>query len=298
MKIVPLFFLLLLFYVSGCAHFYAHRSNLNEQIDIWLAANEFARIEETLGILSSGHPDYKKISSRNNEIAAKKAAFINDTIARAEELLAAEKWQQALNVYHEAQSRLPNDVTIAGRINKLIEERDNRARELRLAAELMDFGEYSLDKGNYTLAEECIDLSYQLASSSAKKTILDSIRKKKKLREDSHRKNELIEAYRKAYDRGDFSMARYHLEALIALDSNNETALELKTQLDSDIKLRVEEGIIQAKTLYSQGQINQALVIWEELFKIDPENGELASFIARAKKVSTKIKTLEKSMPN
>ncbi len=330
---------LILLQASACSHFYASQDNLNQQIDEWLKAKQFAKIEDTLKYLSPGHPDYKTIKQRKKEIAEKKQDFINDTIARADTLLKEDKWQQALNIYQEAQKLLPDDTTLATRKSELIKERDTQVTELRknmllrraralvqyqsiyeklekliphdygarydinrykkekqeIASELMECGEYSLDTNNYTLAAECIDLSNKLDASTEKKISLDSIRKKKKYIDDKRRSNELIDAYQKAYNSGDIPKARQHLEALIALDSHHKKARELKTQLDRDINRQIEKGITIGKTLYSQGQINEAVDIWEELLKVDPKNEELLSLVARGKKVSTKIKTLEKS---
>lgn len=343
MKLTRLFFIfLLLLQTTACSHFYAHRDNLNEQIDAWLAENEFTKIENTLKYLSSSHPDYRKIKSRKDEIKKKKANFIKDTITRADNLIAKEKWQQALDVYSQAQARLADNPTLIKHKAQLIHERDTQVQELRknmmlrraraliqysaiyekleklipddysarydiekyktekkeIVSELVECGEFALEKNDYNLAEECIDLSNQLIASDQKQKTLKTIRKKKKHLDNKRRSAELIESYNKAYNSGDFPRARHYLETLIKLDSNHEKARHLKSQLDRDINLRVEKGITRGKTLYSQGEINKALEIWQSLLKIDPKNEELATLIARGKKVSTKIKTLEKSTGN
>lgn len=337
-----LFFLLVLLQVSACSHFYAHSDNLNAQIDEWLAENEYAKIDNTLKYLSSAHPDYKKIKSRKIEIAKKKADYIDKVIAEANKKVAAEQWQQALDVYAEAQKKLPDEKTLNEHKARLLDERDTQVQELRknmllrraralvqyqaiyqkleklipddysarydinrynsekqeIAAELLECGDYALEEKDYSLAEECVDLSNQLTASKEKQKSLAAIRKKKKYLDDKRRSSELIEAYQAAYDSGDFPKARYHLETLIAMDSSQSKARELKAQLDRDINMRVEKGITRGKTLYSKGKINEALKIWEDLLKIDPKNEELATLISRGKKVSTKIKKLEKSATN
>jgi hypothetical protein len=343
MKLLSLIFcLFVLIPLAGCSHFYANRDNLNEQIDEWLAENEFAKINNTLKYLSSAHPDYKKIKNRKQEIEKKRADFIRDSIARADRKVAEEKWQQALDICSEAQRQLPDENALNQHKARLLAERDTQVQELRknmllrraralvqyqaiyekleklipddynarydinkyksekqeLAAELMDCGEFSLEARDYSLAEECIDLSNQLLASEAKQKSLASIRKTKKNLDNRRRSSELIEAYHAAYDGGDFPRARYHLETLIALDGSHSKARELKAQLDRDINLRVEKGITEGKTLYSQGKINEALAVWEGLLKIDPKNEELASLISRGKKVSSKIRKLEKSAIN
>lgn len=343
MKLVRLFSIMIfILQLAACSHFYAHRDNLNEQIDEWLLDNEFAKIENTLKYLSSAHPDYKKIKARKKEIEKKRKSFINNTIALADKKVSEEKWQQALDIYNEAQKKLPDDKRLSEQKARLVRERDTQVQELRknmllrraralvqyqaiyekleklipddysarydinqyksekrdLASDLLECGEYSLEDKDYSLAEECIDLSNQLLPTDEKKTSLAAIRKKKTYLDNKRRSSELIEAYKKAYESGDFPRARYHLETLIALDSRHSKAKELKAQLDRDINLRVEKGITRGKTLYSQGKVDEALDIWEELLKIDPKNEELASLISRGKKVSTKIRKLEESATN
>lgn len=334
--------LILLLQLTACSGFFANRGNLNAQVDLWLAENEFGRVEDTLRNLSPDHPEYNTIKRRKKNIGVKKAAFITATLARADRLLTEKKWKQAIDVYQEAQDKIPGNAIITSHKNELIKQHAEKVRELNrdlamhnaraligcltmyeelevlepddpnlqsglnrirrekeeLATELLKYGEESLQKKNYDLADECIDLSNQLVASSAKNAILISIREKKKSLVIPRRRVELIKAYREAYDQGDFSQAGSHLETLIALDGNNTHAKALKSQLERDIDLRVERGVAEGKTLYSQGKINEALVIWEELLKIDPQNEELAAYVVRGKKVSTKIKTLEESTNN
>jgi tetratricopeptide (TPR) repeat protein len=334
--------LLLASQLYGCSQFYAHRDNLNEQIDSWLVENEYGKIESTLKYLSTSHPDYQKIKDRKPALTAARKAYIENVTSKADKLVADQQWQQAIDLYTEAQAKVPDDPTLIKRKTSLIDERDSQVKELRkdmmlrrgralvqyqsiyqkleklipddygarydinryhkekqdVAAELMEYGEYSLDSRNYVLAEECIDLSNSLAPSAEKKKMLANIVRTRKNIDDKRRSNELLEAYEKAYDSGDFAKAGSHLETLLKLDSNNKQARELKTKLDRDIKRRVESGIERGKTLYSLGKINEALSIWEGLLKIDPKNEELASLITRGKKVSTKIKTLEKTSNN
>ena len=326
----------------GCSQFYAHRDNLNEQIDSWLAENEFGKIEATMKYLSASHPDYQKIKNRKPALATARKAYIENTISKADKLVADPHWHQAIAPHSQAQTQVPDDPTLNNKKTELSDERDAQVKELRkdmmlrrgralvqyqaiyqkleklipddygarydinryhkerqdVAAELMEYGEYSLESRNYALAEECIDLSNSLVPTAEKKKMLAGIVRTRKNIDDKRRSNELLDAYQKAYDSGDFAKAGGHLETLIKLDGNNKQARELKAKLDRDIKRRVESGIDRGKTLYSQGKINEALSIWEGLLKIDPKNEELASLIARGKKVSTKIKTLEKTSNN
>ena len=149
--------------------------------------------------------------------------FIDKVIAEANKKVAAEQWQQALDVYTEAQKKLPDEKTLNEHKARLLDERDTQVQELRknmllrraralvqyqaiyqkleklipddysarydinrynsekqeIAAELLECGDYALEEKDYSLAEECVDLSNQLTASQEKQKSLAAIRKKK-----------------------------------------------------------------------------------------------------------------------
>ena len=343
MRLLKSFFTgFLLIQATACSQYYATRDDLNGRIDQWLEQNEFATIEKTIRRVSADHVDYKKISSRSKDIETRKLLFVSQAIQKSNQLVAEEKWQEALDVYNQALEKTGRNQQLQEQREKLIDERDTQVRELRknmllrraraliqyqpiytkleklipddysarydinkynqekqeIAQELMVCSEYAQANRNYTLTEECIDLSNQLLYTQEKQLALEKVRKKKNLLETRRRSTELEEAFNKAYSSGDFPKARYHLEQLLDLDGSNQKALELKSQLDRDINVRIEKGITEGKRLYSEGNINDALIIWRDLLKIDPKNEELASLISRGEKVSKKIKKLEKSSVN
>ena len=81
-------------------------------------------------------------------------------------------------IYEKLEKLIPDDYSARYDITKYKKEK------LDISSELMDCGEYALDIKNYSLAEECIDLSNQLAPPDDKKKSLASIRKKKKYIDD------------------------------------------------------------------------------------------------------------------
>ena len=334
------FICLILLQVSGCAHYYAQTNDLNSRIDEWLQDNEYAKIDAVLTALSTDHPDYKAITSKQKNIAVKKSVFIANTINDANKLLAEDKWQQAIDTYDNALVKVGDEDQLIADRNKLIKERNTQVHELRknmllrrskaliqyapiyskleklipqdydarsdinnyktetqeISSHLMNCADQALADNDYSLAEECITLSNQLVQTDEKQALLEKTRNKRKYLDDKRRSRELIESFNESYNSGDFPKARYHLDTLLALDSENKKALELKAQLDRNINSRIEKGIIKGKNLYSQGKINQALEVWQELLEIDPKNEELTSLVARGKKVSKKIRKLEKAV--
>jgi len=58
------------------------------------------------------------------------------------------------------------------------------------------------------------------------------------------------------------------------------------------IRENVNQGIELGRKLYSQGQVEQALAVWNKLRDLDPDNENLLSHIDRAERVLEKVKKL------
>ena len=163
---------------------------------------------------------------------------------------------------------------------------------------LLKYGNHALNNKNYTLAEECYDLSEKLVPSNKTEKLKNKIQNIIKHDSDKQMAHDLINAYHTAYESGNFPKARMHLDQLLTVTPNHKQSKLLIEQLDRDINTRIEKGITLGKTQYSEGKINLALKTWQDLSKLDPKNEELSTLINRAQKVSTKIETLEKLSPD
>ena len=204
-----LFLILVVTSMSGCASYYASRSNYNTVIDEWLRDNEFYKIEESLKKLSPGHPDYKAISARKNEIKIKQQAYIDKSLLTAKNFIAQEKWQKALDTYTDTLKKVENNNQLIDAQQTLLKERDTQVTELirnmllrraralvqykpiytklgklipndykaqhdikkfeseqnDTSADLLEYGKHAFKIKNYSLAEECLELSHSLVPS-------------------------------------------------------------------------------------------------------------------------------------
>ena len=68
---------------------------------------------------------------------------------------------------------------------------------------------------------------------------------------------------------------------------------ELNSRIDSNVKQGIEVG----RKLYSQGEIERALAVWNKLREIDPNNDYLISHIERAERVMKKLGELRQQDP-
>ena len=334
--------LIVSFLSTGCSHYYASQSDLNQRIDSWLKNREFSKIEKALEHLSAEHSDYNRIKARASKIETEKQNYIKFTLAAASKFQQQDKWQKAIDTLNEALDKIPEDKKLLEKRDSLIDERNHQVAQLRksmllkkaraliqyktiynkleklipkdfsaqydinkynrekdeISEQLMSCGRHALTERQYAQAEECFRLSNNLTPSKGKLALLNKTQKKRKLIDQENKSKILIGTYQKAIEAGDFPKARDQLKALLTLNPGYKQAQQLKERLDKKISARMTKGIEEGKKYYSEGDINRAVIIWEELLKIEPENEELISLINRGKKVSKKIEKLEKSSAN
>ena len=67
-----------------------------------------------------------------------------------------------------------------------------------------------------------------------------------------------------------------------------------KKELNARIKSNVTQGIELGRKLYSQGEIKQALAVWNKVRELDEDNQYLISYIKRAERVLKKLDKLQR----
>ncbi|MDH5765005.1 MAG: hypothetical protein OEZ38_03225 [Gammaproteobacteria bacterium] len=195
-------------------------------------------------------------------------------------------------VYNELELLAPYDRNAQ---NDILRHK-NEKRDV--ANHLISCSEFALDKKDYPLAEECLQLASQLINTDTVRELLIKTKNKRKSIENQKRAEDLLSTYKKAYSAGDLSKARFHINTLITLQPDHSEAIKHKSSLDQEIKTKVDKGIAEGRELYSQNKIKKALKIWNKLIIMDPDNEELQKLISRAKKVSKKIETLSPTQKN
>lgn len=192
-------------------------------------------------------------------------------------------------IYQELETLLPKDHGATDDIRRYKAERNEIARHL------LDCGEQSMAEKNYVQAEECLELSNQLVEAAEKQTMLDKARSIRKQQDDKRRSEQMLLAYQQAYTAGNLADAHAQLNTLLALVPDHAQALALREQLGSEIKMKMEKSLDEARNLYSQGKIAEVLAICSSLMLVDPKNEELLAMISRAEKVSKNIEKLSKT---
>ena len=192
-------------------------------------------------------------------------------------------------IYFELETLLPKD-------HRAVEDiRQYKAERRKLADNLFDCGQQSMVEKNYPQAEECLELSNKLASSSEKTVLLDKAKLIRKQQEDKRRSEQLMVAYQQAYSSGNLAEALVQLETLLAATPENAQAIQLSDHLNSEIKIKMTRDLEEARSLYTQGKITEALQVCNNLKLVDPKNLELLALISRAEKINKNIEKLQKT---
>jgi tetratricopeptide (TPR) repeat protein len=172
--------------------------------------------------------------------------------------------------------------------------------------QLLVCGSAAAQVDDLELAEQCYQLANKLQPSPAIKNTLVDIQEKldRKLVPSPQPKQQtpaisqlgrnLLEKSKKAVQAGNLKLA---LSLYNKIPSADKSLGEIKTYNDEmtrRIRENVNQGIELGRKLYSQGQVEQALAIWNKLRDLDPDNENLLSHIDRAEHVLEKIKQLRK----
>lgn len=166
---------------------------------------------------------------------------------------------------------------------------------IEVASQLNFCGDQARKNKQYLLASDCYSLSNKLAPTKQKLLWVTSINKKLIKQSNKKSNDELLAAYEAAYKKQQYQKARQHLSTLLTSNPSNKKNKMLLNALDKEISEMALKKITSGKTFYNEKKIDKALKMWQQALLLEPDNVEIIQLINRAKKVSKKIQSLEKS---
>lgn len=210
----------------------------------------------------------------------------------------------------------PSNTVSATRLEKL------RAEAQSLAAELSKIGIAALTTKDLELAERSLNLAdrlYPIAENILALERLDRAqhemiqeKRKQRLRQDQEQmrreverrkqslhaveerqqsqSRRLIEEINAALGKGDLLRAQAVLEQLRNADKNHPQIPVLEQTLAGSIAVRVDELLEKGNTLYSNGDIEQAKMVWEEALRFNPDSTRVRARVARAQQVLNNLR--------
>jgi len=177
-----------------------------------------------------------------------------------------------------------------------ISEFDDLRQEtsLRLAKR----SEQEYQKGQYNKAFSSIKLALKLKPDedivSRLKTIKQRIQKKIRRKKTSYVKDAkaLLAKLSQGYSYDILKETKEKIVWLNKIKNNEKVYIELIAKLKKHLNAGEKQHFEAARKLYSEGKTQEALSIWLELEKLNPENTKLKSHIKRARKVLNKLERL------
>lgn len=237
-------------------------------------------------------PDSQPLSSSRQQLAERRQ--LREELVRMD--LAIHRGEQLLRdaeLYQRLQQLSP------GLLTRL--ELESYHRNCRKSAkELQDYAQRALERQDYALARRGLQIAQRLYGDDNQHDDIERnlARANRELRRAERQPTRasvdhgIAKELQRVLGSGDLQSARQHLNRLRQQSPRHPQLLSLQSQFQTQLNARVETAIKQGNSLYSQGNINQALVVWREAKTLDPDNIELLTNIARAEKVLQNLRSL------
>jgi len=237
-------------------------------------------------------PDSKKVRQAYQEFIKQRATYLKSLyyqlyINKAEWLV------KNKDINNKLERVLPKNRDTRNAIDQHKQEIEHVHKQLVVC------GIEAMDIEDLNLAEQCFLLANELKPSADIKGTLADIQKqlsrleKQKVVTLSNRGRYLLDKSQQTMQEGKLKQALDLYEQIPAKDRRHGLVKSYKQELDKRINQNVTQGIEVGRKLYSQGEIEQALAIWNDLTKLAPDNEYLNSHIDRAKRVLEKLNRLK-----
>jgi hypothetical protein len=263
------------------------------EIDAHIAAQDWQAAENSLNYSMAKLPDSKKLQAEYNKFIKQRGQYLKGLyyqlyINKAEWLVKNKDVQQ------ELARTLPDDNATQKAIQKHKQEIEKVYQQLLICGiEGMNIDDLEMAEQCYLLADELkpsqdiqntiIDIQAKLAKRQKNKPLLLSERGKK-----------LLEKAKATLKQGDLKVTLKAYRRIPTKDKKHALVTAFKQELDSRIKENVTQSIELGRKLYSQGQIEQALAVWNDVRELAPDNDYLISYIDRARRVLENLEKLKK----
>jgi tetratricopeptide (TPR) repeat protein len=275
-----------------------------EQAQITKALNQIEKgqwheADLTLNNAMEKLPDSRSLRKTYQEFLKQRAQYLKSLNTQLA-INMAEQLVKDKPIHQQLQHTLPDD----RQTRKALE--DYHAQSQSIRQQLLACGTDALRVADLELAEQCYQLADKLQPSATIKDKLANIQKKlasKQMPATQQKQAEpslsqlgqsLLAKSKKALEGGHLKLALSHYDKIPSSDRNLTAVKSFGQEMHHRIRDNVNQGIELGRKLYSQGQVEQALAVWNKLRELDPDNENLLSHIDRAERVLEKIRKLRK----
>jgi len=334
--------------LSGCAFLNAFNSDLDKQIDTWMAQHEYARIIDTVQYVRPSNPKYALLQKKRQQAIVEAKRYEQAQISKSLNLVEKGQWQEAELTLNDALDKLPQSAPLQKTYQEFLKQRASylgslntqltinkaewlikdrpvqqqisralpvngknrnvmeqyRRESQDVFQQLVSCGNHAELSKDFALAEKCYLLADRLKPDTDIKDKLANIQKRLmtiRMHEQAQKQTapaisqlglNLLGKSKKALQGGHLKQAIDYYDKIPDNDRNLDMVAQYGSEMHHRIRDNVNQGIELGRKLYSQGQVEQALAVWNKLRDLDPENENLLSHIDRAERVLEKVKKL------
>jgi len=185
-------------------------------------------------------------------------------------------------------------------INEQNELKIDEYNELRqeTSLKLAKRSERQYKNNQFTKALSSIELALRLNPDDEITSRLKNIKRQIKQTTRSNKSRYLNEAHAllrklsQGYSHEILQETQEKITWLKKIKENDKDYIKVLKKLNEHLKKGIKQRFEAARKLYSQGKTQEALSIWQDLEKLEPNNPKLQSHIKRAEKILHKLKKL------
>lgn len=229
---------------------------------------------------------------------AKKLAEIDQKI-----MLERSQWMiKTRPIYQIKLNADPRNEELKKLLDSLNAEAETLAQKLTLLAK------QAVEKKHFKTARVRIVQAIELKPDKERNKILSSLKNREKIthkkkqqaqkRTRKKKQNSILIDIEKSFRAGELLKSRQLIYSLDEKERDNPELMQLEQELDRSINYTIQHYFSDANRLYTEGEFQQAIAIWQQVLQYDPENKTALKNIQRAEKVIEKLSTLREKQKN
>ncbi|MEJ2399309.1 MAG: hypothetical protein P8Z67_14050, partial [Gammaproteobacteria bacterium] len=133
-KVVVLGLPLLL--LSGCAFINSFSSDLDKQVDSWMAQHEYAKVIDTLKYIRPSNPQYRLLRRKRQQAIVEAKRYQQVQINKSLNQIEKGQWHQADLTLRNAKEKLPDSPALDKTYREFVAQRNNYLKSLHIQLDI------------------------------------------------------------------------------------------------------------------------------------------------------------------
>ena len=279
-------FIVLLVNLAGCAFLETNKKKASDIVEQLIQKQEFAAAISYMDNLPDVISNSKELIAKRKSIIQPMHAYEEKTLARVKSSVEQGDWKTAIDIYDDALDRLPKSSIVFREYESFKELKQRYIYELEIQALVTRAG--SLEK-ILQIRQSISELDPYSYMKKIKLSLLNS--------EIESIAYELLEHGVKALEDNEISIAKRTLPLALRLHESKEikAANRRLEKLSKSMGGSLHDLMNKGAELYGQERYEEAIVIWQQVLLLDPENTEIKANLERAQRVIENLERLKKS---